>query len=202
MKKIRSTYSGVLEVVMEEGQKVLNSKNTSYSYGNLQEVWNQALRKIPLGGISHVLILGMGGGSSIRLLRDAYRYEGKITAVEIDPIIIELARTEFNIVSDKYLKIICDDAAEYSKKCRTRFDLVLIDVFIDRHVPVQILEERFWTRLSKIIQPGGQFLFNAFEDTDTLQKIEETLHQNGMDTLRFTKVNGANLMLYGKSRKK
>ncbi len=44
--KIRSKYSGVLEINYVNGKKVLDSKNTSYSYGNLQKVWDKVLQKI------------------------------------------------------------------------------------------------------------------------------------------------------------
>ena len=98
---IRSKYSGILEINYVDGQKVLDSKNTSYSYGNLQKVWELTLDQIPFRGIERILILGMGGGSSIELLRDKFKFTGKIGAVEIDPVIIDIARFAFIITPNK-----------------------------------------------------------------------------------------------------
>lgn len=80
---------------------MLDSKNTSYSYGNLQRVWDKALQEIPMSNTENILILGMGGGSSIELLRKKYGYHGKITAVELDPVIVQIADEEFDIRSGR-----------------------------------------------------------------------------------------------------
>ncbi|MBP7168344.1 MAG: spermine synthase, partial [Bacteroidia bacterium] len=105
IRKIRSKYSGVLEITYDRGQKVLDSRNTSYSYGNLQRVWDKVLQRIRIKDVSRTLILGMGAGSSIQLLREKYNYDRKIVAVELDPVIVEIARDEFGIRPDNNLRI-------------------------------------------------------------------------------------------------
>lgn len=196
MKRIRSKYSGVLEISYDRGQKVLDSKNTSYSYGNLQRVWDKALQEISLRKTENVLILGMGGGSSIELLREKYGYTGKITAVELDPVIVQIADEEFDIRNGRDLKIHCMDAVEYVKKRVKKSDLILIDIFIDKHVPPAILTYDFWKNTASKTALHGHILFNAFTDDDTLQEIYGWLEQWHFKVTIRTKVNGANTILY------
>ena len=134
---------------------MLDSKNTSYSYGNLQRVWDKALQEIPMSNTENILILGMGGGSSIELLRKKYGYHGKITAVELDPVIVQIADEEFDIRSGRDLTIHCMDVVDYVKKRIRKADFILIDIFIDAHVPPAILTYDFWknTASSRNLRP-------------------------------------------------
>ncbi len=193
---IRSKFSGILEINYVDGQKVLDSKNTSYSYGNLQKVWELTLDQIPFRGIERILILGMGGGSSIELLRDKFKFTGKIVAVEIDPVIIDIARYEFNIIPNKDLKIECIDAAEYVTKKTRKFDLILVDVFIDDKIPGKLLSREFWKHLSQKTNLGGRILFNAFTDVDKIKNVTEELQLSGHEVNYMKKINGANLIIH------
>lgn len=193
--KIRSKYSGILEINYVHGQKVLDSKNTSYSYGNLQRVWELTLDQISLRGVERVLILGMGGGSSIELLREKFKYKGKIVAVEIDPVIIDIAKTEFNIRPNAMLKIECMDAAEYVNKKTRKFDLILVDVFIDDKIPGKLLSREFWKKLSNKTNQGGKILFNAFVEVEKIKNAVEELELSGHTVHIMKKINGANLIV-------
>ncbi len=194
-KRIRSKFSGILEINYVDGQKVLDSKNTSYSYGNLQKVWELTLDQISLRGVERILILGMGGGSSIELLREKFNFKGKIVAIEVDPVIIEVAKSEFNIRPNTNLKIVCIDAADYVKKKTWKFDLILVDVFIDDKIPGKLLSREFWKSLSQKTNRGGRILFNAFTDVNKIKNVTEELELNGHEVHFMKKINGANLII-------
>lgn len=196
IRKIRSKYSGVLEITYDRGQKVLDSRNTSYSYGNLQRVWDKVLQRIRLKDVNRTLILGMGAGSSIQLLRKKYNYDRKIVAVELDPVIVEIARDEFGIRPDNNLRIETTDAAEYVRRKTRKFDLILIDLFIDNKVPEILLQRPFWENTSRKTAPGGIILFNAFLDDDKLETVIHVLRESGHEVEIWPKINGANMMIY------
>src|SRR5690625_7278958 len=130
-----SEINGELEVSTFQGRKVLNSTNANYSYGPLQEVLEYGLSKIDLEPVRKVLILGLGGGSAIESLRKKFRFKYPITAVEIDPEMIRIARKEFRINTYTNLEIVNADALQYAAKTREKFDMNLIDLFIDTRVP-------------------------------------------------------------------
>lgn len=193
--KIRSRYSGVLEIRMDRGQKVLDSRNTSYSYGNLQKVWDKVLESVSLEAVERILVLGMGGGSVIQLLRDKYSFEGRIVAVELDPIIVELASSEFGVKNEKGLRIVCMDAAEFVKKRSAGFDLILVDLFIDDKVPDAILKKDFWDALGRHCKINGQIFFNAFQDESRLGEVAESLQSQGFRLPPGRRINRSNYML-------
>lgn len=198
--KFRSKYSGVLEINYVNGKKVLDSRNTSYSYGNLQKVWDKILQKIPMTGLERTLILGMGGGSSIALLRNKYNHSGKIVAIELDPVIIEIADTEFGIRTGRDLHIECMDAAVYAQRKTRKFDLILIDLFIDDKVPEKFLLREFWKAIAGKTSEKGKIIFNAFADENKLSVVQEELEAAGLNVLFFPKINGSNMMVYGERK--
>jgi ubiquinone/menaquinone biosynthesis C-methylase UbiE len=91
-KKIHSEISGALEITWYNGKKHLDSKNANYSYGSLQLILKIGLEKIDLTKTKKTLILGMGGGSVIKTLQDDFNYQNHITAIDIDPVILKIAK--------------------------------------------------------------------------------------------------------------
>jgi len=125
--------SGELEVRWERGKKVLNSAHGNQSFGALHRVWQQTLARLMRTSPppTSVLMLGLGGGSAIGILRDDLRLEAPITVVELDPVMIRLARAHFALDRFADLQVIPGDAMIQIHAIRQRFDLVLVDLFDD-----------------------------------------------------------------------
>lgn len=194
-KKIASKFSGDLEITWYNGKKHLNSKNANYSYGSLQKILKIGLQKIDLKDCKEILVLGMGGGSVIKTLRDDFNYTKNITAVEIDPIMIKIADEEFGIRESENLKIICEDAQLFMQLNTKKFDLVIIDLYIDTKVPSVFLEIPFWQNLS---HAASTILCNAsleLNDGDKLINIKQFLKKKNYKVDFHKKVNGANTLL-------
>lgn len=156
-----SNLNGKLTVAWEGDRKVLNSKNTNYSYGGLQEVLNRGLRQISMNNISSVLVLGMGAGSVVDSLRNEFNYQGPITGIEIDPLVIEIAEKEFKSVGFENVKWVLADAIEYVAEAKDKFDLIVVDVFIDAKVPQGIYDASFWRNIESLVADNKFVLFNA-----------------------------------------
>jgi len=169
-----STINEELEVVWIKGKKLLNTKGTNYSYGGLQEVLNFGLDEIPISNIKSVLVLGMGGGCVVKSLRKKYQYKHKVVGVEIDPVVIEIAKNEFHLLQDKKVELIHADAEEYIAKTKEKFDLIIVDLFIDVKVPPQFYTQEFWKNVATSVNANGFVLFNAGIDLDQ-NKVEEFL---------------------------
>jgi spermidine synthase len=194
-KTIPSKYNGTLEVTMQRGRKVLHSKNTNYSYGNVQSVWTEMLNKTPLQGVKNILLLGLGGGSVVDILQHHLHYKGTITAVEIDPVIVQIAADEFGITNTNTLTIECMDANDYVQGTRKKYDLILVDIFIDKHMPDILLSLEFWQNIAKCARPKSTIVFNAFNSQKKLAPITLALENLGYALTLYTKVNGTNTML-------
>src|SRR5690606_25169349 len=102
---VNSDYSGVLELTTVNGKKMLDSKNANYSFGSLQRILERGLREIELKDVSSVVLLGLGGGSLIKSLRERFNYSGEIYAIDIDSVVIDIAKNEFNIQESEHLHI-------------------------------------------------------------------------------------------------
>lgn len=160
----KSAISSSLEVTWNNGQLVLDSKNTNYSYGSLQRILCKGLNYIGFARVrsfNSVLILGVAGGSVIKTLRDEVKYNGKITGVEIDPAVIALANEYFDLDKISNLTIEICDAFEFVLKTRDKYDLIIIDIFQDTKMPSFLFEDFFIQRINYLLHVNGFILFNT-----------------------------------------
>jgi|SRR5690606_39295733 len=199
-RRFSSEINGTLEVSYINGKKVLDSKNANYSYGSLQKILEFGLKKIDLKSVENILILGMGGGSVIHSLRNTFEFTKNIVAVEIDPEIIKLAKREFGITSSENLQIIENDAFEFAKTSKEKFQLVIIDLFIDLNVPPIFYGKEFCENISKLLAKNGSIIFNAGVNIEKESGITEKILANFGNDFQFQihqKVNGTNTLLIG-----
>ena len=162
--KKKSARSKIIEVTWANGELVLDSENTNYSYGSLQRILRYGLRNIGYDKViemEHILLLGVAGGSVIKTLVDEIEYKGKITGVEIDPDIIQIANQYFSLDQIKQLEIIIDDAFEFVLKTKDKYDLIIIDVFEDIKMPNFLFEKFFSERVCSLLKNQGFVLFNT-----------------------------------------
>lgn len=162
--KQKSAISKNLEVTWNNGQLVLDSLNTNYSYGSLQRILRKGLHVIGFDAVrenNHILVLGVAAGSVIKTLTDEVGYKNKITGVEIDEQVVEIANSYFHLNRIENLEIIVDDAFEFVLKTKIQYDLIIIDIFCDVTMPNFLFENFFTNRLSEILIDNGKILFNT-----------------------------------------
>ncbi len=199
-KSFSSEINGTLEVTYINGKKVLDSENANYSYGSLQKIMEFGLAKIDLQKVENLLLLGMGGGSIIKTLRNNFEYYNSIVAIEIDPEIIKLAREEFGINNSGNLKIIHEDALDYVKKSEERFELIVIDLFIDTQVPPLFYGEEFCKNVSHLMDKNSSIIFNTGINLQKESEIIKRIISNFGNEFKFKifkKVNRTNTLLIG-----
>jgi len=201
-RKVKSDYSGTVEITWYNGKKQLNSENANYSYGSLQKILKTGLQKTELNHCKNILLLGLGGGSVIKTLRDDLDYDHKIIAIDIDPVIISIAHDEFNIIEDNNLEIICIDALEFMAQNDKRFDLIIIDLFVDTEIPDSFYSHSFWQHIIKATSPKGSILFNASlhdYDDKKLTSIIKLLNKNNFNIEKLERVNKTNTLIIASS---
>jgi spermidine synthase len=197
-KKVESDINGTLELTWYHGKKHLNSKNANYSYGSLQRILKYGLNKIDLSKVNSVLLLGLGGGSVIKTLRKDFKFKKPITAVDIDPVIIKIANKEFELYKVKNLQIICQDALSFVATSQGKFDLIIIDLFVDTQVPDKFLEFSFWELVLQLKSTNGIILFNASIENSKnakLKAIINFLKSHVYKVSTFERVNNTNTII-------
>ena len=203
-REIATEKNGIVRLTYHLGKKLLGTKNANYSYGSLQRILKYGLEKIDLRKIESILLLGLGGGSVIETLREDFGYTEKITAIEIDEMIIEIAQDEFSLGSDNNLEIIHDDAVDFVARTERKFDLIIIDIFIDTLVPESVYRVEFWQAIYSMTHPDGYILWNASMSrtknlslSPLLTKLEKYFHIE-----IYERVRGTNTLLIGKKLEK
>ncbi|AOW10217.1 spermidine synthase [Flavobacterium gilvum] len=160
----KSKLSKTIEITWVNGELVMDSENTNYSYGSLQRILRKGLNHLGFEKISkmnNALILGVAGGSVIKTLVDEINFKGQITGVDIDPNIIKIANDYFKLDEIKNLNIVIDDAFEFVLKTKERYDLIVIDIFQDTTMPNFLFEKFFINRICFLLQSKGVVLFNT-----------------------------------------
>jgi spermidine synthase len=162
--KKNSSVSKSLEVTWNNGELVLDSKSTNYSYGSLQRILRKGLKYIGFERIRNfesILVLGVAGGSVIKTLVDEVKFKGKITGVEIDESVIGIANQYFELDKIPNLEIVIDDAFEYVLKTKKTYDLIIIDIFEDSTMPNFLFQDFFINRINSLLNLNGFILFNT-----------------------------------------
>ena len=116
----------------------------------MTQVWRKAIRSLLPRKFQpqKVLLLGLAGGCNAHLI-NRYFPKCQITAVEIDPFMIELGKRFFKLGKVKNLKIIINDATEYIDKLTTKdvFDLIMVDCFVGQNIPKKLETVSFMKKL-------------------------------------------------------
>lgn len=156
-----SRHNPFLEIVLSDGKYTLNSRNTNYSYGTLHTLFKKIFRKLNIDWqrIENVLILGFGAGSISEIISN-YSPGCQIDGVEIDEKVIELGRKYFKSDANINLTLYCTPADKYIGKCHKKYDLIIIDVFLDMVVPQELESEQFLVCVRECLKPGGLVIFN------------------------------------------
>lgn len=175
--KQHSSVSKNLEVTWANGELVLDSKNTNYSYGSLQRILRIGLENIGFETVlkaEHILVLGVAGGSVIKTLSEEIGFKGRITGVEIDSEVLQIANSYFGLDKIPNLEIIVDDASKYVLKDKNKYGLIIVDIFQDTTMPDFLFEDSFQKQICELLDKKGIILFNTMclTDKDRLRNKE------------------------------
>lgn len=184
-----SNISKSLEVTLYNGKTLLNTKNTNYSYGSLQSVLKKGLLvigKTEISKMDSILVLGVAGGSVVKTLFTDFEFTKSITGVELDPEIIEIANSYFDLDKVANFKCIIDDAEQFVYTNKDFYDLIIIDIFKDTEMPEFLFQESFISAVKQRLNKNGYILFNMMLlDASKKDKIENYL--NHFETQNYSK---------------
>ena len=135
-------------------------------------VWDLlALPALALPRVQRVLLLGVGGGAAIHLLRH-WCPGVAIVGVELNPVHLQLARRYFGLRS-RDVELVAGDARDYVEQYKgPPFDMVIEDLFGGSGFPDRSFaaDYRWCTALGKLVQPDGALVINTL----SLAQLRET----------------------------
>jgi len=113
--------------------------------------------------LRRALAIGLGGGAWPRLLLTTQR-RVHVEAVEIDPAVVDVARSHFALPDSPRLSVIVDDAAHYVVRpdvMTSRYDLILLDAFSGDAMPDALSTPAFFLALKRILADDGVLMVNV-----------------------------------------
>ena len=171
VEKSKSEISPMLEVICCKGKYMLDSGRANYSFGGLHYVMQQVFAKYEIKDreIKNTLLLGFGAGSVASILQKEYKKKLKIVGVEKDPVVVDLAKKYFSLGKFKDLELYTEDAFDFVRNCNNKFDMIVMDVFVDVNVPDKFLEKEFISSLGDLLSVRGILFFNLVVYTERIR---------------------------------
>ncbi|MFK8162607.1 MAG: spermidine synthase [Lewinella sp.] len=163
-----SDYNAFLQVSLVHGRLQLVAEEAIYSFGDYYLNFRKLFERFNfelLPENASVLVLGLGLGSIPELLEDYLALDYEYVAVEIDPVIIELA-SEYSLPALRSpVEVRQADAYAFLQLDPRQYDLICVDVFQDATVPEHLNGDDFLKLLKSSLAPGGAIAFNRLADT-------------------------------------
>lgn len=126
-------------------------------------------------GAKSLLVLGLGGGAVLPLF-EAEEYE--VTAVEIDPVVVRVARESFGTLTGAETVHVAD-ARPFVRRAGRTWDLVVLDVCGSDRQPEHLSTVEFFREVKRVLTPEGVVAMNAIGPVDgrTLASLQRTLSE-------------------------
>ena len=162
----KSKFNGDLRVVKTLGMGTyIQADGLTQSGGIVETIWKNTVRRIKkeFSSPENVLILGLGGGTVAKLIKNVYP-DTKITGIEIDPIMVELGKKYLNM-NETEMEIRIVDAEEYVSQLsisnsKSKFDLIIIDLYNGYQFPQKFETENFLHLARTVLAKNGLMVFN------------------------------------------
>ncbi len=110
---------------------------------------------------AHITQIGLGGGSFARWI-DAYLPDTRQTAVDINPQVVAVARSLFELPpeDDGRFEIVLADGAQYVKTLLGGTDVLLVDGFDGEQIIDDLVSAEFFADCRRALSDNGVFVTN------------------------------------------
>jgi spermidine synthase len=145
-----------------------------------------------------ILIIGLGGGS---LVKYCHRHlpATRITAVEIDPVVLAL-RSQFLVPpDDDRLTVIQADGADHVAGMADRGErsnAILVDAYDHTGIATAVVEPSFVENAKQILGATGVFVMNLVAESADAKRHIETVRRVFRDTVVVAMQRGGNLVIF------
>jgi spermidine synthase len=131
-------------------------------YLHLPWLWNPRIRT--------VLLIGLGGGSFTRTAQA--RHPGvTIETVELDPAVIETAKTYFGLQESDTMRVVAADGRQFLRRSTKKYDLIVLDAYTTNRygsgIPYSLVTREFFRLVREHLSPEGLFACNVIGSLET-----------------------------------
>ncbi len=111
-----------------------------------------------------LLEIGLGGGTTTTYLNKTFP-DLKIHAVEIDPVVTEMAEKYFFAKPGPNLNITSRDGRMFLMRPEDSYDVILVDAYRGPYIPFHLMTQEFFQLAKQRLNPGGVFAYNVYSGT-------------------------------------
>lgn len=137
----------------------------------IESLWKKAFRRFSVDSdlpIHTICVLGVGGGTVITLIHD-YFPDATLACVDIDSIMLSIAKKYFHIDQIPHTTYHCKDAEVFVREERdrkSRYDLVIVDLFSGSRIPEFVATKDFIASLRSILHKNGILIINYLRERE------------------------------------
>ncbi len=148
--------------------------------------------------IERALFIGAGGAVGPRAFK-MHNPQMEIDVIDIDPKVLELARTHFFLEDDPTVRTIAKDGRIFVRDAATEYDCIILDAFtIGGRIPFHLVTQEFFDLCASRLRDDGMFVMNinsALEGphAQIFQSTYRTLQQVFPNVYAFAKYNSRGL---------
>jgi spermidine synthase len=106
------------------------------------------------------LVLGLGGGLITKRFWHDYP-DMKIDSVEIDPVVVDVARRYFAFPTDPRLRVFTQDARRYVQTTTDTYDIVIMDAYYAEALPFHLTTQEFFRETKSKMTTDGVMAYNV-----------------------------------------
>jgi len=167
----KSPYNTILVSENDEGLRILRfepggARQSVVKRGDPDHLELPYTRVIPVAfafvdNPRNVLVVGLGGGTIPSFVRRHFP-EARIDAVDIDPGVVEVARSHFGFREDANMRAYVEDGRRFIERTGRRYDVIFLDAFGADSVPYSLATREFLVSVRRALAPGGAVIGNIW----------------------------------------
>ena len=126
--------------------------------------------------------------------------EAEIVSVDIDPVVVKLAKKYFNYQENTQVQTQLKDGRVYVKRAllkNEQFDWIILDAFNGDYIPEHLMTKEFLGEVKALLTPGGIISANTFSNSK-LYDYESVTYQQVFGKLHiFNAPTKGNRVIFG-----
>ncbi|CAM3123172.1 hypothetical protein G4177_12630 [Corallococcus sp. ZKHCc1 1396] len=135
--------------------------STVYPGRPLKDQFTTAYANVGLSrGAGRYLILGTALGGVVSAILEA-NPQARITAVEIDPLVMDLAQRYLPAMRSPNVRRVVEDARLFLREDTQEYDYIVVDIFSGEQIPAHCVSQEFFSLALARLAPDGVLQMNT-----------------------------------------
>ncbi len=190
------SFNGTRETEMSKASPLFGHFEYT-EYFHMPWIWNPAVKR--------VLMIGLGGGSTQRSYQNYYP-DVTVDTVDIDPVVIDVARKYFGVTETPRHIIHNEDGRVFLRRTTQRYDAILMDAYTTTRygssIPPHLVTKEFFTLASEHMTTNGVLAYNVIGQTegwrsDVVGSIYRTMKEVFPQVYTFPAKTSMNIVILG-----